>query len=123
MALFLSSEWFDMLESALTTITTGEAGEAGLALGQVIHDCAQGTVSYTICIGAGKPGRLVRDSVEVAQVTLVEDYPSALSVHEGASVAELLASGQIKVRGDANALLRASKELAALSQALSTIQS
>lgn len=122
MALFLSSEWFNALELALTTITTGDAGDAGLALGQVIHGCPKGTVSYTICIGAGKPGKLVRDSVESAQVTLVESYPSALSVHEGASVADLLASGQIKIRGDANALLRSSKELAALSQALSTVQ-
>ena len=89
----------------------------------MIIDGPQGTVRYTICIGAGRPGELVRDSVETAQVTLVEDYPSALSVHEGASVAELLASGQIKIRGDANALLRASKELAALSQAFSIIQS
>ena len=122
MTQFLSGDWFDALESALTTITTGVAGDRGLALGQVIHDCPQGTVSYTICIGAGRPGKLVRDSVTDAEVTLVEDYSSALSVHEGASVAELLASGQIKIRGDANALLRGSSELASLSQALSSIE-
>ena len=122
MAVFLSPEWFDALESALTTITTGGAEESGLALGQVINGCPQGMVCYTIRIGAGRPGELLRGSIQFAQVTLVEDYPSALSVHEGASVADLLASGQIKVRGDANALLRASKELAALSQALSMTQ-
>ncbi len=123
MAAFLSAEWFDRLDSALTTITIGEPGEPGLSLGQVINDCPQGSVRYTIRIGAGRPGELLRDSVQFAQVTLVEGYPSALSVHEGASVAELLSSGQIKVRGDANVLLRASKELAALSHALGALQS
>ena len=121
MTVFLSPEWFDALESALATITTGEAGEPGLVLGQVINDCPQGTVRYTIRIGGDRPGALERGSVEFAQVTLVEDYPSALSVHQGASVADLLATGKIKVRGDANALLRASRELGALSQALGTI--
>ncbi|HUY07633.1 MAG TPA: hypothetical protein VMU99_10270 [Acidimicrobiales bacterium] len=122
MPLFLSSEWFDLLESTLATITIGASGETGLALGQVVHDCPQGTTSYTICIGAGQPGSLVKDSVATAQVTLVENYPVALAIHQGASVAELLASGQIKIRGDANALLRASKELAALADALSIAQ-
>lgn len=119
---FLSPEWFDALESTLASITTGEAGEPGLTLGQVIQDHPTGTISYTMCLGSGTPGRLVRDSVEDAEVTLVEDFPSALSIHEGASVADLLASGRIKIRGDANALLRAATELAALSQALGTIR-
>lgn len=113
-----SEGWFANLESAISAITVGQKDESGLALGQVIHDTPAGTVSYTICLGAGEPGRLVRDAVDGAQVTLVEDFESAQAIHEGASVAELLALGKIKVRGDANALLRSTEELAALANAL-----
>lgn len=117
---FLSAEWFDKLAQTLSTITIGEPSEAGLALGQVILNTGRGTVNYTIRLGAGRPGSLVRDSVDAAQVTLVEDYESALAILAGESIANLLSSGKIKVRGDANALLGASNELAALATALSS---
>src|SRR5665213_3938276 len=74
MAVFLSSEWFDELAETLLAITVGEPSQTGLALGQVILNTQNGTVNYTICLGGGRPGSLVRDSVDAAQVTLVEDY-------------------------------------------------
>lgn len=120
MAPFLSPEWFDALADSLASITVGVAGEEGLALGQVIQGSPEGTIRYTICLGAGVPGRLVRDSVDEAQVTLVEAYESAIAIAGGASVADLLAAGKIKVSGDANALLRSTAELSALTQALAT---
>ena len=120
MAVFLSSEWFDELAETLLAITVGEPSQTGLALGQVILNTQNGTVNYTICLGGGRPGSLVRDSVDAAQVTLVEDYESALAILAGESIADLLSSGKIKVRGDANALLGAADELAALASALAS---
>jgi hypothetical protein len=117
---FLTSEWFDVFAEKLSTITIGEPNESGLALGQVILNAPDGTINYTICLGAGRPGTLVRDSVDPAQVTLVEDYASALAIVAGESIADLLASGKIKVSGDANALLGAAPELAALASVLAS---
>ena|SRR5487761_332420 len=118
MAEFLSTEWFDALAATLSSIIVGEPGDDGLALGQVIVNSPGGTVNYTICLGGARPGVLVRDSVEAAQVTLVEDYTSAMAIVEGASIAEMLGAGKIKVSGDANVLLGASTELGALAIAL-----
>ena len=117
---FLSPEWFCSLQTRLETITVGSPGERGLRLGQIVTGTPKGTVSYTICLGAGEPGTLVRDSIETAQVILVEDHESARSIVSGMPAAALLAEGKIKVRGDVNVLLGASAELAALATALET---
>ena len=115
---FLSPEWFHSLEARLATITLGTRGEPGLRLGQIVTGAPEGTVSYTICLGAGEAGTLERDSVETAQVVLVEDHESARSIVNGYPPAALLAEGKIKVRGDVNVLLGASTELSALATAL-----
>ncbi len=118
---FLSPEWFDQLELTLAAITVGEQGDKGLSLGQVITETPLGTVNYTIHLGGGRPGSLVRDSVDSAQITLVENFASAQSIIAGESVTELLAASKIKIRGDVNALLGASVELGALADAISKV--
>lgn len=117
-AAFLSEEWFAALTDTLATVVVGEEADDGLALGQVVHGGPDGTVRFTIRVGRGVPAEVVRGGTESAQVTLVEDFESARQIAEGAPVADLLASGRIKVSGDANALLRASGELGALATAL-----
>ncbi len=119
MAPFLSAAWFDEFDARLSGLIVGELDHPALALGQVIHSPDGTTVSYTLLLGSGVPGRLIRDSTEEATVTLVCDLATAQSITEGASVTELLATGQIKIRGNVNSLLSSQEELGALTQALS----
>lgn len=121
MATFLSDDWFHDLESAINSVVVGEENDKGLALGQIINDTPEGSICYTLIVGGGREGQLVQGSIERADVALVEDFASAEAIVGGAPVAELLAQGKIKIRGDLNALLCSGTELQAIAQALEKV--
>ena len=125
---FLSEKWFEALATALSTlpVTPGPApvitGSAhapanALALGQIVTSVPDdagaagvhnGEVRYTIVLGQEGSASLVRDSTERADVTIVEDWPTAQAIVSGtSSLPDLLAAGKIKLRGDSNALVSA----------------
>jgi hypothetical protein len=109
---FLTSAWFAALEERLSAAPSGSGDRIGI--GQVITGGPDGDVSYTIVVGGGEPARLERDTVAGAAVTLIEDYATAAAIAAGEPAAGALGDGQIKVRGDANALVAAYDLLAAL---------
>ncbi len=101
-----------------------ETGRRRLALGQVVTGVPAtsgggrggdgGVVRYLIVIGEGEP-EVRRGSTEGADVVLVTDYDAARALAGGeVEVGALLASGRIKVHGDANALVEAQDLIAAL---------
>lgn len=106
-ATFLSDEWFAQLAARLET-GPPLSGEGSLRLGQLVTGAPEGERSWTVRLEGGSPPRLVADSLEEADVVLVESYHAALRLASGeASAAALLEAGEITVRGDANALVRA----------------
>jgi hypothetical protein len=109
---FLTSAWFAALEERLAT-APARTGER-IGIGQVITGGPDGDVSYTIVIGGDAPAHIERGTVAQATVTLIEDYDTAAAIATGEPVAGALGAGQIKVRGDANALVAAYDLLAAL---------
>jgi hypothetical protein len=118
MAEFLSERWFAELATTLQATVVGHRGGMVLALGQIVTGTPAGEVAFTVRLGGGEPGVLRRDGTGSADVILVADLAAARAIAAGRSAGELLAEGRIKVRGDLNALLRASEELTALAAAL-----
>ena len=122
---FLSEEWFEAFAAALAILpAAGTAGRptGGLALGQLITEVPahagaagveNGEVRFTILLGRDGSAALVRNSTAAAEVTLVEDWPTAAAIVAGtAALPDLLAAGKIKLRGDSNALVSAGDLLA-----------
>lgn len=120
MALFLSDEWLAELAAALRA-APGLAEGPALALGQLITGVPTlegGDLAYTIRFGGGDEAVVVPGSVEDADVILVEDYETARAIASGAAASSMLAEGKVKLRGNANALVSAQEQLAALGDAL-----
>ncbi|HLI14977.1 MAG TPA: hypothetical protein VKV23_02860 [Acidimicrobiales bacterium] len=110
---FLSDEWFCALADVVSQGGDGATDGPPLAIGQVITGTPAGDVAYTVVLGGPSPG-VRRPGVADAQVVLVEDYETALQIASGRALAEVLAAGRVKVRGDAAVLLAAQERLAAL---------
>ena len=117
---FLSPEWFARFAEKLAAVQP-EAGVPPLALGQVVTGTPDGTVSYSILV-SGTKAELVVGSTAPAAVTLVEDWPTARAIAGGTPVSELLAAGQITLRGDANTLLAGQRHLETLGRALGALE-
>ena len=112
--------WFDDLRRRLRAIGPLGAGGPRLSLGQIVHGTPDGTVSWTLHVGAGEDAS-VQDGVSDAQVTLVEDFQTATLLQAGTPTSDLLYSGKVKVTGDVDALLRGADVLTQLNAALNDI--
>jgi hypothetical protein len=113
-----SDEWFDALEHALARIDTSLLPGGKLALGQIVTGAPAGEIRYTLCFGGHEPATVVRGEVSGALVTLLESYETARAIASGTPVADLLAAGKVKVRGDTNALLGAQESFGPIAEAL-----
>jgi len=118
MSKFLSPEWFELLDASLKQACDETAFEEHLAIGHIVTNAPSGTVSYAVSFGGGLPPAVRVGSLEDATVIFVEDYVTAAQIASGTPAGDLLALGKIKVRGDANVLLRAQGELIALGESL-----
>lgn len=117
---FLSEAWFARLADELARVEP-DVDAPPLALGQVVTGAPGGTVRYTILVGRDRV-ELVVGSTDTAAVTLVEDWGTAQAIVAGTPVSELLGSGRITLRGDANALLAGQAQLAAIGRAFGASQ-
>ncbi len=119
----LSEEWFEALDAVLAGLSggPGEADGPGLALGQIVTGVPEGAgvarspdgqVRYTMVLRHDGTALLARDTVEMADVVLVEDWGTARAIASGESVSDLLTAGRIKVRGDSRALVAGGEVLA-----------
>lgn len=131
---FLSDAWFDALEHVLEHAleknrgdteepggSTGQSDER-LAIGQLVTGAPSGDVGYTIVVGGNMAPELHRGGLALASVTLVCDYRTARAIASGTErPGTALGEGRLKVRGDANVLLRARATLAAIAPALASL--
>lgn len=107
MPAFLSPDWFADLAERLRTAPPLE-GEGALRLGQLVPDAPEGEVRYTLALAAGKVPTLMVGTTEDSDVVLVEKYEAARALASGErAAAELLEAGEVTLRGDAAALVRA----------------
>jgi hypothetical protein len=118
---FLSPDWFELLGEALKEASGDLARSERIVIGQIVTGTPSGTVSYALSFGDDRGPQVHIGSVEHATVTFVEDYETAMSIASGNPAGDLLSLGKIKVRGDANALLRAQEELSALGTSLKSL--
>ncbi len=133
---FLSSAWFDALAAALAGAPASDG--APFALGQLVTDvpdgagvegedasaggeggAAAGEVAYTIRLGGGRAASLERGSVARADAVVVTEYADARALAAGeASASSLIASGRIKIRGDAARLVEVAEALQQAAEAI-----
>jgi hypothetical protein len=111
--------WFADLRARLSAIAPLGDEASRLSLGQVVHDAPSGRVAWTVHIGGGA-ATSVEDGIENAQVTLIEDYETAVALAGGAPTTEMLYNGKVKISGDVEALLRATELLSQLNTALAS---
>jgi SCP-2 sterol transfer family len=117
LAELFDAAWFSDLRARLGAIAPLGSDGARLSLGQVVNDAPGGPVAWTVHVGAGEAAR-VEDGVANAQVTLLEDYDTAVALAAGTPTTELLYNGKVKISGDVAALLRGAELLAQLNAAL-----
>jgi hypothetical protein len=120
MAELFDAAWFFDLRSRLGAIAPLGSDGARLSLGQVVHDAPSGSVAWTVHVGAGKEAT-VEDGVANAEVTLIEDYDTAVALAAGTPTTELLYNGKVKISGDVDALLRGTELLSQLNAALAAL--
>ena len=113
---FLSKTWFDELRSALERAPASEL--PAMAIGQRVTDLPSGSgaeICYTIEMGGGRPAQLTVGSTAAADVWLVMSYRDALAMATGETTgASLLASGAVKIRGNAAMLVNGAPLLEAV---------
>lgn len=109
--------WFADLRARLDAIEPFGGEHVRLALGQIVHDAPSGSVAWTVHVGGGERPR-VEEGIANAQVTLIENYETAVELSGGTPTTELLYNGKVKVSGNVEALLRGAELLSQLNAAL-----
>ncbi len=111
-------EWLAALGERLQATPVGEIGGQRLRLGLRLTDPDGGSRSFTAVIGGGEPGELLEGERGAPEVVLVESAETAARLAAGASIADELAAGRVKLEGDVSRLLTAERELSALASLL-----
>jgi len=120
MAELFDAAWFSDLRARLGAIAPLGSDGNRLSLGQIVHDAPSGRIAWTVHVGAGEAAS-VEDGVANAQVTLLEDYETAVALAAGTPTTELLYNGKVKISGDVDALLRGAELLSQLNAALASL--
>lgn len=109
MARYLSPEWLDEIDA----VARGSeelpelVGDAGLVIQQVVAGAPHGDVRYAVRIGDGSVSVVPGEAAD-ADVTVREDYETAVALHRGELRAPVaFMTGRIAVSGDLQALSRA----------------
>ena len=115
-SVFLSETWFNALRSGLQRAAVSEL--PAVAIGQKVTElpsASGGDICYTVEIGGGRPAKLTVGSTAAADVWLVMSYRDALAMATGETTgASLLASGAVKIRGNAAMLVNGAPLLEAV---------
>jgi putative sterol carrier protein len=111
-ARFLSPEWLAEMEAASIAGESGPTDER-VVLQQVVTGGPDGEVAYVVEIDdAGV--RMTRGRRGDADVTITEDYETAVAIHAGTlSLPDAFMAGRVKVAGNLAALLARQETLAA----------
>jgi hypothetical protein len=109
MARYLSPAWLDEVDAVART--SGEVPGVRLVVQQVVAGAPEGDVRYTVRIDDGAVS-VVPGVAADADVTVREDYETAVALHRGELRAPVaFMTGRIAVAGDLQALLRAQPAL------------
>ena len=112
MARFLTAEWLDALQRV--ALKTEAPVDADIVVGHEVSATPDGDVSFRFAAGEGRL-ELTWGTTEGAQITLLEDYPTAVAIATGELPAQqAVAEGRLKLRGDVGALVRNGPAMAAL---------
>lgn len=117
MAQFLSPEWMDELGRAAAGHDEMAEAASGvdLTLQQVVTRRGRADSRYAIRISGGRL-EVVSGAAEGADVTLTEDYETAVALSRGDITAQdALMAGRIRIQGQTSALVR-SQEVLGLAQ-------
>lgn len=112
---FLSAEWIDALDAAARAAELPEAAaDALLTIEQVVRDAPGGEIRYHLVID-GRRARIRPGRPDAADLRLFAGYDCAARLQRGEiSAQEALASGDLKVQGRPQRLVRAAAALRAL---------
>lgn len=114
-----SPEWLELLASRLAAVPAATEGFE-LKLSQIVTELPDGgEASWAIVFKPGQTPRLESPAAGEADVTLVASYGSLVALSAGQQqTSELLAAGEIKLRGDLGRLVGAAGLLEAVVAAL-----
>jgi hypothetical protein len=102
---FLSPEWLRALDEAAHTLEHQGDADSAIIIEQQVTGTPWGDVTYHAVLGP--EAAVVPGSAESPHVVLITDYDTALQLHAGSVNAQhAIASGQMKVRGQIDVLLR-----------------
>jgi putative sterol carrier protein len=106
---FLTDEWVDALDRAVPDELDADRSLDGLVIGYVVDDFA-----YHLAFGDGRV-RVQRGEAGDATVTFRCDRETAEAIARGESSAQrAFMAGQLRIGGDASALLRSHAAIASL---------
>ena len=109
---FLSEEWVEAMNEAAAGAEV--PADAAIVVGQQVSGTPVGDVSYRFAVGDGAL-RLTWGTTEGADITLLQDYATAVALARGELAAQqAVAEGRLKLRGDVGALVRNGPSLAAV---------
>ena len=124
MAAFLSAAWVEDLDrAARASARLTAVGRAGrLVVEQRVTGTPTGDLSYHVVIDDG--GAQVRNGAAPdANIVITTDYSTAVSLHSGATNAQLaLSSGILRLKGDVGQIVRRAEALKALDDVFASVR-
>lgn len=112
MARFLTAEWLEAMQQLADKAEVPD--DAAIVVAHEVTGTPEGDVRFRF---AAADGRLsfTWDTTDGADITLLEDYATAVAVARGELPAQqAVAEGRLKLRGDVGALVRNGPAMAAL---------
>ena len=117
---FLTEEWLDAMNEAAAGVAAPD--DVTFAVGQEVAGTPSGDVAYRMDV-AGGALRLTWGTTDGADITLLQDYPTAVALARGELAAQqAVAEGRLKLRGDVGALLRNGPSLAAVADVFRAVR-
>lgn len=112
MVRFLTAEWLGELQRAAATAAV--PADADIVVAHEVSGTPSGDVCFRFTAAGGRV-ELEWGTTDGAQVTLIEDYGTAVAIARGELTAQqAVAEGRLKLRGDVGALVRNSAATTAL---------
>lgn len=112
MARFLTAEWLEAMQRLAEKVEVPD--DAAIVVAHEVTGTPDGDVRFRFAAGDGRLS-LTWDTTEGADITLLQDYATAVAVARGELPAQqAVAEGRLKLRGDVGALVRNGPAMAAL---------
>ena len=117
---FLTEEWLDAMNAAASGVEV--PADVAVVVGQEVSGTPHGDVAYCFAVDDGAL-RLTWGSTEGADITVLQDYDTAVALARGELPAQqAVAEGRLKLRGDMGALVRNGPVLAAISDVFRSVR-